>query len=256
MQATDCRRPALLQPLRRYLRRQALPGPSPKPAQRRGLRSMRLTRPQYASSAHVSVAAARVVSPRSAPRGLVGFAAVTGRGGHVPTACHQWPDPGTARDPVAAAGNPLVVLHPPSQIHSQRSPFLMVKQTKRRALIPRPIPVDTRVLARTPKAARLRGFSAPPPGHRWPGAWPGQPGPIVREAGPFVRPPSPASALGQPLGLEQASALIGCSPWTVRQTLIPRGLPHFRFRASGRLIFYRDQVIRWIENQQQGGKTT
>ena len=32
--------------------------------------------------------------------------------------------------------------------------------------------------------------------------------------------------------------MIGCSPWTVRQTLIPRGLPHFRFKASGRLIFY------------------
>jgi hypothetical protein len=76
-----------------------------------------------------------------------------------------------------------------------------------------------------------------------------------------VQPPAPAfgppaSALGQPLCIEQAAELIGCSPWTVRQTLIPRGLPHFRFRASGRLIFYRDQVIRWIENQQQGGKTT
>ena len=66
----------------------------------------------------------------------------------------------------------------------------------------------------------------------------------------------PASELGQPLCIKQAAELIGCSPWTVRQTLIPRGLPHFRFRASGRLIFYRDQVIRWIENQQQGGKTT
>lgn len=48
---------------------------------------------------------------------------------------------------------------------------------------------------------------------------------------------------------------IGCSPWTVRQTLLPRGLPHFRSGASGRLIFYRDQVIRWIyEQQSKGGK--
>jgi hypothetical protein len=83
----------------------------------------------------------------------------------------------------------------------------------------------------------------------------------VRERGPFVRPPQPtfgppASALGQPLGIEQAAELIGCSPWTVRQTLIPRGLPYLRFKASGRLIFYRDQLIRWIENQQEGGKTT
>ena len=56
-----------------------------------------------------------------------------------------------------------------------------------------------------------------------------------------------------PLSIDQVARLIGCSPWTVRQTLIPRGLPHFRFKASGRLIFYRDQVIRWIEKQQQGG---
>jgi len=79
----------------------------------------------------------------------------------------------------------------------------------------------------------------------------------VREPGPFPEAfGSPrraaASGLGVPLGIEEAAELIGCSPWTVRQTLIPRGLPHFRFRANGRLIFYRDQVIRWIENQQGG----
>jgi hypothetical protein len=59
-----------------------------------------------------------------------------------------------------------------------------------------------------------------------------------------------------PLNIREAAYLIGCSPWTVRQTLIPRGLPHFRFKASGRLVFYRDQVIRWIENQQAKGGTT
>jgi hypothetical protein len=64
-----------------------------------------------------------------------------------------------------------------------------------------------------------------------------------------------AAVLGPPLGIRDIAALVGCSPWTVRQTLIPRGLPHFRFKANGRLIFYRDQVIRWIENQ-QGGPTT
>jgi hypothetical protein len=61
-------------------------------------------------------------------------------------------------------------------------------------------------------------------------------------------------ALGEPLSIRKVARLIGCSPWSVRQTLISRGLPHFRFTANGRLIFYRDQVIRWIENQQQGGK--
>jgi hypothetical protein len=70
----------------------------------------------------------------------------------------------------------------------------------------------------------------------------------VPEIGPF--PP-----LGIPLNITEVARMIGCSPWTVRQTLIPRGLPHFRFTASGRLVFYREQVVRWIENQ-QGGNTT
>jgi hypothetical protein len=82
-------------------------------------------------------------------------------------------------------------------------------------------------------------------------------------SGAFLREPRPfgylAEAdfgpLGVPLNIAQVARLIGCSPWTVRQTLIPRGLPHFRFTANGRLIFYRDQVVRWIENI-QGGNTT
>jgi hypothetical protein len=89
----------------------------------------------------------------------------------------------------------------------------------------------------------------------------GQPGPILRERQASWLPPGavrePAgAALGTPLSIREVADLIGCSPWSVRQTLIPRGLPHFRFTANGRLIFYRDQVIRWIKNQQQGGKTT
>jgi len=59
--------------------------------------------------------------------------------------------------------------------------------------------------------------------------------------------------LGPPLSIHKVAELIGCSPWTVRQTLIPRGLPFFRSTASGRLIFYTDQVIRWIESQQRKG---
>jgi hypothetical protein len=60
-----------------------------------------------------------------------------------------------------------------------------------------------------------------------------------------------ASELGEPLGVREVAALIGCSPWTVRQTLIPKGLPCFRSAASGRLIFYRQQVVRWILRQQR-----
>ena len=62
-----------------------------------------------------------------------------------------------------------------------------------------------------------------------------------------------AERLGRPLDIKEVAATIGCSPWTVRQKLIPMGLPHFRSGASSKLIFYRDQVIRWIESKQQGG---
>ena len=56
--------------------------------------------------------------------------------------------------------------------------------------------------------------------------------------------------LGPPLCIGQVAKLLGCSAWTVRQTLVPRGLPHFRFSAGGRLVFYRSQVVRWIEREQ------
>ena len=107
---------------------------------------------------------------------------------------------------------------------------------------------------------------------KWPGVLPARkqgavrgarrtrkvPGSRSSELRPFpqpIGPPShaPALALGEPLSMAKTAELIGCSPWTVRQTLIPRGLPHFRFKANGRLIFYRDQIIRWIQIQ-QGGK--
>ena len=58
--------------------------------------------------------------------------------------------------------------------------------------------------------------------------------------------------LGTPLDIGQVAQIIGCSAWTVRQTLIPSGLPHFRFKPRGRLIFYEDQIIRWIEKKQGG----
>jgi hypothetical protein len=55
---------------------------------------------------------------------------------------------------------------------------------------------------------------------------------------------------GEPIGVREVAALIGCSVWTVRQRCMRQGLPHFRPSRTGRLIFYRNQVIRWlIENQ-------
>src|SRR5256885_13860846 len=108
--------------------------------------------------------------------------------------------------------------------------------------------------------SHLRGFPALPLGHRWPRAWPMQSGASLgKPAAIQLCPANSLTALhgkpdlGLPLSIREVAELIGCSPWTVRQTLIPRGLPHFRFTASGRLTFYHDQVIRWIESQQQGG---
>jgi hypothetical protein len=60
--------------------------------------------------------------------------------------------------------------------------------------------------------------------------------------------------LGEPLTIRQVSRLLGCSVWTVRQRCLPLGLPYFRVAKTGKLIFYRHQVTRWIlEKQKQEG---
>ncbi|MDE3073844.1 MAG: hypothetical protein KGJ86_00315 [Chloroflexota bacterium] len=65
----------------------------------------------------------------------------------------------------------------------------------------------------------------------------------------------PEDPLGDPLTIHEVARLIGCSLWTVRHRSIPRGLPHLRIAPKGKLIFYRQQVIRWIlENQKKGGR--
>ncbi len=61
--------------------------------------------------------------------------------------------------------------------------------------------------------------------------------------------------LGEPISIREAARVIGCSAWSVRQRYIPLGLPHLRSGPSGKLIFYRDQVVAWIlTNQQKGGR--
>ena len=60
--------------------------------------------------------------------------------------------------------------------------------------------------------------------------------------------------LGEPLSITQVAKMIGCSPWTVRQRHMRSGLPYFRAGVNGKLTFYRDQVVRWIQSQQKGGK--
>jgi hypothetical protein len=66
--------------------------------------------------------------------------------------------------------------------------------------------------------------------------------------------PDNRNPLGSPLSIREIAELVGCSPWTIRQRYMPQGLPHFRSGPQGKLVFFRDQVIRWIlERQQKGG---
>jgi hypothetical protein len=65
--------------------------------------------------------------------------------------------------------------------------------------------------------------------------------------------PVAADPLGEPLSIHQVAQMFGCSAWTVRQRYLPRGLPHFRMGPTGKLVFYRKQVTRWILDQQERG---
>jgi len=66
--------------------------------------------------------------------------------------------------------------------------------------------------------------------------------------------PHPDDALGEPLSIREVAMLLGCSPWTVRHSYLPKGLPHLRSGPLGKLTFYRTQVVRWVlERQKKGG---
>lgn len=62
--------------------------------------------------------------------------------------------------------------------------------------------------------------------------------------------------LGEPLNINQVAALLGCSAWTVRQRHLPSGLPYFRTGPTGKLMFYRNQVVHWVlhKQRQKGGE--
>ncbi len=61
--------------------------------------------------------------------------------------------------------------------------------------------------------------------------------------------------LGEPLAITEVARLLGCSVWTVRQRYLPSGLPFFRIGKTGKITFYRNQVVQWIlENQISGGR--
>ena len=62
---------------------------------------------------------------------------------------------------------------------------------------------------------------------------------------------NPDDPLGEALSIAEVAELLGCSIWTVRKKCLPRGLPHFRIGTTGKLVFYRAQVTRWILEQQE-----
>ena len=61
------------------------------------------------------------------------------------------------------------------------------------------------------------------------------------------------AGLGVPMSIRQVAAVIGTSPWSIRQTWIPKGLPHVRAGVRGRFIFFEREVERWLIKQQKGG---
>src|SRR5215472_11819751 len=96
-----------------------------------------------------------------------------------------------------------------------------------------------------PKAAKLLGFSPICLGHSSPYRCP-----------THCPPQEEAETLGAPLSIRDVASLIGCSVWTVRQKYLPLGLPYFRLSANGKLIFYRNQIVRWMLARQQKGRMT
>ena len=62
--------------------------------------------------------------------------------------------------------------------------------------------------------------------------------------------------LGRPLSIGEVAGVLGCSEWTVRQRYMRQGLPYLRTSATGKLVFFREQVIDWIverQKRQKGG---
>src|SRR5215471_18537268 len=82
------------------------------------------------------------------------------------------------------------------------------------------------------KAAAMRNFSRLEPtrgGPQGPGQGPGLP---AQSSGKCA-PEEAESELGRPLSLRDVAAMLGTSPWSVRQTWIPKGLPCVRTGARG-----------------------
>lgn len=60
-----------------------------------------------------------------------------------------------------------------------------------------------------------------------------------------------STQLGDPMTIDEVAELLGCSPWTVRQRYLRQGLPHLQASVRGKLVFFREQIIAWVEKRQQ-----
>ena len=58
-------------------------------------------------------------------------------------------------------------------------------------------------------------------------------------------------SLGEAMDIGQVAVVLGCSPWTVRRRYLRQGLPHLQASARGKLIFFREQIIAWVEKRQR-----
>lgn len=86
-------------------------------------------------------------------------------------------------------------------------------------------------------SSKTLGISEVPPGQSYPQQY-----------------PHDGDPLGAPISIREVAHVLGVSPWTVRQKYMPQGLPHLRSGPQGKLVFYHQQVIRWIlERQKKGG---
>ena len=98
-------------------------------------------------------------------------------------------------------------------------------------------------LTETGKATETLEFSRSDLGQRYP-----QDCPQLQHAAHLLDSPG---SLGDPMDIGQVATLLGCSAWTVRQRYLRQGLPHLRTCATGKLIFFREQVADWILKRQQ-----
>jgi len=91
--------------------------------------------------------------------------------------------------------------------------------------------------ARSATSAEIQHFLSTDPGQHYP-----------------ERNPQGTDPLGEPIPIREVARMLGVSPWTVRQRYLPQGLPHLRSGPQGKLVFFRNQIVRWIlERQRKGG---